>query len=114
MLRPCDIENDAFAMLHDLEPTKENHMPRNLWNDADAAGLSGLDLLVYRSNLLGADRSVCNIFGGNTGSKTIETDYRGWQVRTLWVKGSGSDLATMKRKDFAGLRMDDIEALIER
>ncbi len=93
---------------------KENLMPKNLWNDADAAGLSGLDLLVYRSNLLGADRSVCNIYGGNTGSKTVETDYRGRQVRTLWVKGSGSDLATMKRKDFAGLRMDDIEALIER
>ena len=38
-----------------------------------------------------------------------------WQpVRTLWVKGYGSDLATMGRKDFAGLRMDDIEPLLER
>ena len=81
-------------------------MPKNLWNHADAAGLSGLDLLVYRSNLLGADRSVCNIYGGNTGSKTVETDYRGRQVRTLWVKGSGSDLAMMKRKDFAGRNIE--------
>jgi rhamnulose-1-phosphate aldolase/alcohol dehydrogenase len=89
-------------------------MPTNLWNDADAAELSDLDLLVYRSHLLGADRSVCNIFGGNTGSKTTETDFRGRPVRTLWVKGSGSDLATMGRKDFAGMRMDDIDPLIER
>jgi rhamnose utilization protein RhaD (predicted bifunctional aldolase and dehydrogenase) len=88
-------------------------MPTNLWNNADTAGLSGLDLLVYRSHLLGADRSVCNIFGGNTGSKTTESDFRGRPVRTLWVKGSGSDLATMGRKDFAGLRMDDIDPLIE-
>ena len=89
-------------------------MPKNLWNDAEAAGLSGLDLLVYRSHLLGADRTVCNIYGGNTASKTIERDFRGQAVRTLWVKGSGSDLATMQRKDFAGLRMDDVAPLIER
>lgn len=89
-------------------------MPKNLWNDAEAAGLDGLDLLVYRSHLLGADRAVCNIYGGNTGSKTMEKDFRGQPVRTLWVKGSGSDLGTMQRKDFAGLRMDDIEPLIER
>ncbi len=89
-------------------------MPKNLWNDSETTGLDGLDLLVYRSHLLGADRAVCNIYGGNTGSKTIEHDFRGNAVRTLWVKGSGSDLATMKRKDFAGLRMDDIELLFAR
>ena len=89
-------------------------MPKNLWNESDAAGLDGLDLLVYRSHLLGADRAVCNIYGGNTGSKTIEKDFRGAAVRTLWVKGSGSDLSTMQRKDFTGLRMDDIVPLLER
>jgi rhamnulose-1-phosphate aldolase/alcohol dehydrogenase len=89
-------------------------MPQNFWNDQHAAGRDLLDLLVYRSNLLGTDRSVCNIFGGNTGSKTSETDFRGRPVPTLWVKGSGSDLATMRRKDFAGLRLDDINPLFER
>lgn len=89
-------------------------MPKNLWNDAETAELDKLGLLVYRSHLLGADRAVCNIYGGNTGSKTIENDFRGNPVRTLWVKGSGSDLATMRRQDFAGLRMDDIEPLLER
>lgn len=89
-------------------------MPKNLWSESEAAGRDALDLLVYRSNLLGADRAVCNIYGGNTGTKTTETDFRGNPVRTLWVKGSGSDLATIKRKGFASLRMDDVEALHAR
>lgn len=88
-------------------------MPKNLWKDAEAPKGDTLDLLVYRSRLLGADRSICNIYGGNTGSKTIEKDFRGNPVRTLWVKGSGSDLATIQRKDFAALRMDDLEPLLE-
>ncbi len=57
-------------------------MPKNLWDDSQAAGLDALDLLVYRSHLLGADRAVCNIYGGNTGSKAIEQDFRGQPVRT--------------------------------
>ena len=89
-------------------------MPKNLWNPAETQGMDDLDLLVYRSHLLGADRAVCNIYGGNTGTKALERDFRGLPVRTLWVKGSGSDLATMRRQDFAGLRIDDIEPLLER
>jgi rhamnulose-1-phosphate aldolase/alcohol dehydrogenase len=89
-------------------------MPQNLWNELEATTLSGLDLLVYRSRLLGADRSVCNVYGGNTASKIMEIDFRGRPTMTLWVKGSGSDLATMTRKDFAGLRLDDVLPLLER
>ena len=61
----------------------------NLWNDADAHGLSALDILAYRSRLLAADRSVVNIFGGNTSAKAVETDHLGRPVNVLWVKGSG-------------------------
>ena len=32
----------------------------------------------------------------------------------LWVKGSGSDLATMRAPDFTGLRLDEVLPLIER
>jgi rhamnulose-1-phosphate aldolase/alcohol dehydrogenase len=35
-------------------------------------------------------------------------------VRVLRVKGSGSDLKSVQRKDFPGVRMDDIEALLGR
>ena len=52
----------------------------------------GLDELVYRSNLLGSDRSVCNWGGGNTSMKTTVKDFRGRDIEVMWVKGSGSDL----------------------
>ncbi|WP_062107975.1 bifunctional aldolase/short-chain dehydrogenase [Bacillus niameyensis] len=90
-------------------------MVQNLWNEEKANSIrSALDELVYRSNLLGCDRSVCNWGGGNTSMKTIETDFRGREVEVMWVKGSGSDLATMKAHHFTGLRLADIKPLIER
>ncbi|MCS7087373.1 MAG: bifunctional aldolase/short-chain dehydrogenase, partial [Thermoflexales bacterium] len=89
-------------------------MPQNLWNDRDAEGLSPLGLLAYRSRLLGADRSVVNIFGGNTSVKSVERDHLGRAVNVLWVKGSGSDLATCTEKDFAGLKLDEVLPLMAR
>ncbi|MEI7026083.1 bifunctional aldolase/short-chain dehydrogenase [Paenibacillus sp. y28] len=90
-------------------------MPANLWKQDQAAGVKpGVEELVYRSNLIGTDRTVCNWGGGNTSMKTIEKDFRGRDVEVMWVKGSGSDLATMKAGNFTGLRMDDIRPLFER
>lgn len=90
-------------------------MVLNLWDKQKAAQLNkGLDELVYRSNLLGTDRAVANWGGGNTSMKTMETDFRGREVEVMWVKGSGSDLATMKAGNFTGLRMEDIRPLFER
>jgi rhamnulose-1-phosphate aldolase/alcohol dehydrogenase len=90
-------------------------MISSLWNKEKAAQLKGgLDELVYRSNLLGADRRVCNWGGGNTSMKTTEKDFRGRDVEVMWVKGSGSDLATMKAGNFTGLRLEDILPLMER
>lgn len=86
-----------------------------LWDNGKASALTkGLDELVYRSNLIGTDRSVCNWGGGNTSMKTVEKDFRGRDVEVMYVKGSGSDLGTMKAKNFTGLRMDDIRPLFER
>lgn len=90
-------------------------MIQSLWDRDRAAQLqSGLDELVYRSNLIGSDRRVCNWGGGNTSSKTKLTDFRGREIDVMWVKGSGSDLATMKAGNFTGLRLDDILPLLER
>lgn len=90
-------------------------MVKSLWDQKKAAQLrTVLDELVYRSNLIGADRSVCNWGGGNTSMKTIEKDFRGRDIEVMWVKGSGSDLATMKKQHFTGLRLEDIRPLIER
>ncbi|WEG19189.1 bifunctional aldolase/short-chain dehydrogenase (plasmid) [Alkalihalophilus pseudofirmus] len=93
----------------------EVSMVQNLWSDEKAATLTaGLCELVYRSNLIGADRAVCNWGGGNTSMKTIEKDFRGHDVEVMWVKGSGSDLATMQAKNFTALKLEDIHRLIER
>ncbi len=89
-------------------------MVQSLWNDNDTAGLDELGLLAYRSNRLGADRSVSNWAGGNTSMKQIERDFRGRAVQTLWVKGSGTDLGTITRNGFAAVRMDDALPLLER
>lgn len=90
-------------------------MVQPLWNNATAANLQGgLEELVYRSNIIGEDRRVCNYGGGNTSSKTIVKDFRGRDIEVMYVKGSGSDLATMKAGNFTGLRMDDIRPLFER
>ena len=84
------------------------------WDAALAGALDGLDQLVYRSNLLGSDRSVANWGGGNTSAKLDEVDHVGRPARVLRVKGSGSDLATIERKGFPGLRLDDLVPLEQR
>ena len=87
---------------------------KSRWNDAEAATLEGLDLLVYASRLVGAETSLVVWGGGNTSIKTAERDHRGRAIPVLRVKGSGSDLKSVQRKDFPGVRMDDIRALLER
>jgi len=87
---------------------------RSRWNDAEASRLDGLDLLVYASRLVGAETSLVIWGGGNTSIKTLERDHRGREIPVLRVKGSGSDLKSVQRKDFPGVRMDDITALLDR
>ena len=70
--------------------------------------------LVARSRKLGADRSVCNWGGGKTSAKSDEIDFRGRPARILWVKGSGSDLATVTDASFTGLYLEDVLPLLER
>ncbi|MGH2389705.1 MAG: bifunctional aldolase/short-chain dehydrogenase [Chloroflexota bacterium] len=70
--------------------------------------------LTARSRRLGADRSVCNWGGGNTSVKAEEVDFRGRRRAVLWVKGSGSDLATVTEASFAGVYMEDMLPLLER
>src|SRR6266851_1461386 len=88
--------------------------PEDRWDDASSAGLSSLDALVYRSNLLGSDRALANQGGGNTSSKGAAVDHSGREQRVLWVKGSGTDLATITPGGFAVLRLDEIVPLRRR
>jgi len=94
------------------QPTFPIQPPIASWHPP--AGASELQLLTYRSNMLGADRSVANWGGGNTSCKTTEVDFRDQRSRVLWVKGSGSDLGTIRAEQFTGLRLSDVEPLFER
>ncbi|UZR97282.1 bifunctional aldolase/short-chain dehydrogenase [Chondrinema litorale] len=88
-----------------------------LWDDEKAAKLEGdeVALLLYRSNMLGADLRVTNYGGGNTSCKTIEKDpLTGEETEVMWIKGSGGDIGTLKRSGLAGLyqnRLHDLKKI---
>jgi rhamnulose-1-phosphate aldolase/alcohol dehydrogenase len=85
-----------------------------LWDDAVAASLAAdeVALLVYRSNLLGADLRLTNYGGGNTSCKAMAKDpLSGKETEVMWVKGSGGDLGTMKRSGLAALYVDRLRSL---
>jgi rhamnulose-1-phosphate aldolase/alcohol dehydrogenase len=76
------------------------------WDEAVARELAAPELLLYRSNLLGADKRITNFGGGNTSAKLKGKDpLTGAEVDVLWVKGSGGDLGTMQLDGFATLDM---------
>jgi rhamnose utilization protein RhaD (predicted bifunctional aldolase and dehydrogenase) len=94
--------------------TKEFKHVSYLWDDAKAAELEGdeVALLVYRSNLLGADLRLTNYGGGNTSCKAMAVDpTTGKETEVMWVKGSGGDLGTMKRSGLAALYVDCLRGL---
>ncbi len=92
--------------------TEYKHVDYN-WDDQVAQSMSPAERLVYRSNCLGADQRITNTGGGNTSSKSMETDpLTGQQTDVLWVKGSGGDLRTAKKENFASLYMDKLLSLI--
>jgi rhamnulose-1-phosphate aldolase/alcohol dehydrogenase len=82
------------------------------WDDDTANQLDPLERLRYRSNILGADQRITNTGGGNTSSKIKMTDpLSGEEVDILWVKGSGGDLRTATRANFASLYLNKFLSL---
>src|SRR6201996_4200254 len=85
-----------------------------LWDDAEAEKLKGdeVGLLIYRSNLLGADLRLTNYGGGNTSCKAITKDpLTGRDVEVMWIKGSGGDIGTLKKSGLAALYVDRLRSL---
>lgn len=85
-----------------------------LWDEAKAAALAGdeVALLIYRSNLLGADLRLTNFGGGNTSCKTIEKDpLTGEKTEVMWVKGSGGDIGTLTKSGLAALYVERLRKL---
>lgn len=97
-----------------LVTTKEFKHVSYLWDDAKAEALAGdeVGLLIYRSNLLGADLRLTNYGGGNTSCKVMAKDpLTGKETEVMWVKGSGGDLGTLKKSGLAALYVDRLRSL---
>lgn len=85
-----------------------------LWDERKAAALAGdeVALLIYRSNLLGADLRLTNYGGGNTSCKVISKDpLTGQETEVMWIKGSGGDIGTLKKSGLAALYVDRLNNL---
>jgi rhamnulose-1-phosphate aldolase/alcohol dehydrogenase len=94
--------------------TKQFQHVSYLWDEATAASLGGdeVALLIYRSNLLGADLRITNYGGGNTSCKIFMPDpLTGKETAVMYVKGSGGDLGTLKKSGLAALYMDRLLSL---
>ncbi|WP_162052969.1 bifunctional aldolase/short-chain dehydrogenase [Pontibacter pamirensis] len=100
-------------MLESTTKTEFKHVSY-LWDEEEAAKLTGdeVGLLIYRSNLLGADLRLTNYGGGNTSCKVMAKDpLNGQDTEVMWVKGSGGDLGTLKRSGLAALYVDRLRSL---
>src|SRR5688572_33332355 len=96
-----------------IAKTKFKHVSYS-WDEAKAGELAGdeVALLIYRSNLLGADLRLTNYGGGNTSCKAKAKDpITGKEVEVMWVKGSGGDIGTLKRNGLAALYVDRLRSL---
>lgn len=100
-----------FKMI--LQDKKYKHVSY-LWDNEKAEKLKDdeVGLLVYRSNLLGSDLRLTNYGGGNTSSKVMDKDpLTREDTEVMWVKGSGGDLATMKKSGLAALYVNKLRGL---
>jgi rhamnulose-1-phosphate aldolase/alcohol dehydrogenase len=94
--------------------TKQFKHVSYLWDEAEAAKLAGdeVALLIYRSNLLGADLRLTNYGGGNTSCKATAKDpLTGADTEIMWIKGSGGDIGTLKKSGLAALYVDRLRNL---
>src|SRR6267154_967097 len=106
-------ENEGTTNKPPLDVRNFQHVSY-LWDDKADAVLAGdeVGLLVYRSNLLGADLRLTNYGGGNTSCKLMEKDpLTGTETEVMWIKGSGGDIGTLKKSGLAALYMDRLLSL---
>ena len=86
----------------------------NRWDSAQSASGSNLaDQCAYASRLLGADVSLVLHGGGNSSIKQKDLDAYGEPIEALWVKGSGSDMATLTVDGLTPLDLNAVRRMSE-
>lgn len=94
---------------------------KSLWHEDDAKAMvkhygrlgfsEDVALRVYTSRLLGADPRLVQHGGGNTSTKTTDTDHAGETVDVIRVKGSGWDLGDIEPAGLPAMRHKSLLAL---
>jgi len=94
---------------------------KSLWREEDAKAMvkhyghlgfsEDVALRVYTSRLLGADPRLVQHGGGNTSTKTTDTDHAGETVDVIRVKGSGWDLGDIEPAGLPAMRHKSLLAL---
>jgi rhamnose utilization protein RhaD (predicted bifunctional aldolase and dehydrogenase)/NAD(P)-dependent dehydrogenase (short-subunit alcohol dehydrogenase family) len=112
MIRVCLNSSSPLEGEYCVKVKTELRYLEDRWDDRVAHGLDEIELLRYRSNLLGSDLRITNFGGGNTSSKILQTDpLDGTEREVLWIKGSGGDLGSIKRTGLAALYLEKLRAL---
>jgi len=87
---------------------------KSRWKDSEAKGKNRIELLVYRSRLIGSEPELCLWGGGNTSTKMEELDFLGRKRLVLRVKGSGSDLKEAEPHHFSPMAVEDLLPVLAR
>jgi rhamnose utilization protein RhaD (predicted bifunctional aldolase and dehydrogenase)/NAD(P)-dependent dehydrogenase (short-subunit alcohol dehydrogenase family) len=94
--------------------SKNRDMAQHRWGSIEVP--SNADLLtqvVAASRLLGSDPDLVLHGGGNTSVKDVWTDVTGHDTDTLFVKGSGWDLASIERQGFTPLNLAMLRRMLQ-
>lgn len=87
----------------------------NRWDDDEVVDIvdDPVAMRVYTSRLLGEEPDLVLHGGGNTSVKVSETNLFGQTEELLYVKGSGWDLATIKKEGFSPVKLDVLKKMAE-
>ena len=84
------------------------------WGQGPPAGAEPIEQLVYLANRVGEDPDLVQPGGGNCSIKLRLPNLLGQDEDTLVVKGSGTDLRTIRTSGFAHLSLDRLAHLRSR
>ncbi len=80
------------------------------WVDCNSS--EPIDQLVHVSRLVGGHPSLVLHSGGNTSIKAQRTDAYGQSIQALYIKGSGTSLATIEPSGFAVVDLEMVRRLL--
>ena len=88
---------------------------KSLWNDKEAQSVDKdpLHMRVYTSRLLGREPNLVLHGGGNTSVKVNISNVFGEKEQIIYIKGSGIDLRTIEKHQFAPVRLNVLKQMAE-